>query len=345
MSYRYHHLVLGGTFDLLHIGHLSMISCSFQLGKFVTIGITTDQFNQKRSKPSAQNQRRRMDSLKNFLKERGLLKRSGIVFIEDQFGTSLTDPTIEAIMVSRATGRVAKLINQKRAELGLKKLDIIIFPYIKDETGRIISSSRIRVGEVNPEGKSYKKLLLKIAGKKLDQTIRTKLKKPLGPILSSLPYHPNTPYLTVGDITTANFLKAGLTPNLAVVDEKAQRVKIATSVATLLPRNDGRVIKLKNPPGQISKALILAVEKGLKVPLILAFEERVYNSKFLILIEGEEDLATIPAILLSPLGSKVYYGQPNKGLVEVKVDLKIKDYLCRLLNSQLLKSRSADNLG
>ena len=39
-----------------------------------------------------------------------------------------------------------------------------------------------------------------------------------------------------------------------------------------------------------------------------------------IYVEGEEDLATLPAVLLSPTGSMVAYGQPGEGVVLVEVD-------------------------
>ena len=39
-----------------------------------------------------------------------------------------------------------------------------------------------------------------------------------------------------------------------------------------------------------------------------------------IVVEGEEDLATLPAILYAPPGSVVVYGQPDEGSVLVKVN-------------------------
>lgn len=316
---KYSQVVVGGTFDLLHIGHRKMLAKAFELGRFVTIGITTDQFNQKRSKPSIQNQSHRMDSLKNFLKEKRLLKRSRVLWIADQYGTTLTDPTVEAIIVSRSTSKVARLINQKRTKLGLKKLDIVIFPYIKDGTGRIISSSRIRQGGINTSGQSYQDLLLKVAGKKLSANIRTKLKKPLGHLTSISSLTPPTSLtITIGDVTTANFLKANLQPNLAIIDGKVGR---QPSIDPNFHQDDQMV---KNSAGQISRSLILAIARVLKDSSPITH----YSSLF---IDGEEDLATIPAILLAPLGTTVYYGQPKKGIVEVKVDLKIKDYLCTVL--------------
>lgn len=52
---------------------------------------------------------------------------------------------------------------------------------------------------------------------------------------------------------------------------------------------------------------------------------------YVILVSGEEDLAVIPCILLSPLETLVLYGQPDKGMVEIEVTLEIKNSLCTLL--------------
>ena len=44
----------------------------------------------------------------------------------------------------------------------------------------------------------------------------------------------------------------------------------------------------------------------------------------MVLIDGEEDLLTIPAVIEAPLGAVVFYGQPFEGVVAVKVDERSK---------------------
>ena len=44
----------------------------------------------------------------------------------------------------------------------------------------------------------------------------------------------------------------------------------------------------------------------------------------MVLIEGEEDLLTIPAVMEAPLGAVVFYGQPLEGVVAVRVDEESK---------------------
>ena len=44
----------------------------------------------------------------------------------------------------------------------------------------------------------------------------------------------------------------------------------------------------------------------------------------MVLIDGEEDLLTIPAVIEAPLGAVVFYGQPLEGVVAVEVDERSK---------------------
>ena len=54
-----------------------------------------------------------------------------------------------------------------------------------------------------------------------------------------------------------------------------------------------------------------------------------------IIVDGEEDLATLPAILYAPLGSAVVYGQPNEGSVLVDVTpekkLHIEEFMKKMI--------------
>ncbi len=50
-----------------------------------------------------------------------------------------------------------------------------------------------------------------------------------------------------------------------------------------------------------------------------------------ILVEGEEDLVALPAILLVPVGGSVVYGQPDEGMVLVSVDGAIQSRIRSIL--------------
>jgi hypothetical protein len=50
-------------------------------------------------------------------------------------------------------------------------------------------------------------------------------------------------------------------------------------------------------------------------------------------VEGEEDLLTLVAVVEAPENSLVVYGQPREGLVVVKVDEKIKKRVKEIVDS------------
>jgi uncharacterized protein (UPF0218 family) len=83
-------------------------------------------------------------------------------------------------------------------------------------------------------------------------------------------------------------------------------------------------ITLRSGPGFVSKSLITGIRQALK---------KVLSSKSPIIIKvlGEEDLATLPAVLFAPLTTLVFYGQPGEGLVMVEVTEKKKEEVFKMI--------------
>jgi uncharacterized protein (UPF0218 family) len=63
-----------------------------------------------------------------------------------------------------------------------------------------------------------------------------------------------------------------------------------------------------NPPATLSRALLDALRTALD-----------RDDPTVIEVDGEEDLAALPAILATPEGGCVVYGQPGEGMVLVPV--------------------------
>ena len=61
-----------------------------------------------------------------------------------------------------------------------------------------------------------------------------------------------------------------------------------------------------------------------------------------IFVRGEEDLATLPVILLAPLGAVVLYGQPDEGVVLVKVTKEKKRELRALFEKLISKNQNSE---
>jgi hypothetical protein len=54
-----------------------------------------------------------------------------------------------------------------------------------------------------------------------------------------------------------------------------------------------------------------------------------------VIVDGEEDLLTLVAIIMSPANSCIFYGQPQEGLVLVKVDDNIRAYCQKIFESMI----------
>jgi pantetheine-phosphate adenylyltransferase len=150
----YRLVAMGGTFDVLHRGHRKLLKQAFAVGRTVMIGITTDQFARSLHKPHKFDPySKRKRDLERLLKRWRLLSRSRIVPLNDRFGPTATLSSIQALVVSRRTIKTAYAINAKRKANGLKPLVIDPIDLIMAEDRRPISSTRIRRGRIDREGR------------------------------------------------------------------------------------------------------------------------------------------------------------------------------------------------
>jgi uncharacterized protein (UPF0218 family) len=162
----------------------------------------------------------------------------------------------------------------------------------------------------------------------LPDAMRGELKEPMGPILTDaerLLSDVDGPLVTVGDVVTYHVERAGVTPDVAVVDGMTKREEVEDRVAEGVARlgAETREVRVENPPATISRELVQALKAAIADP-----------EATVIVVEGEEDLVTLPAIIAAPLRASVVYGQPNEGMAHAKVteDAKaeMRDLLSRM---------------
>lgn len=151
-------VAVGGTFDELHRGHKALLLKAFDIGEHVQIGLCSDTFVKKLSKPHiTASYDQRLRELEAFLRQNRLCKRAEIVRIDDLFGATLSDRSIEALVVSKETEPIASVINKKRRETGLPLLQILSMEMIPSDNHIPISTTRIRLGEIDREGHTLRK--------------------------------------------------------------------------------------------------------------------------------------------------------------------------------------------
>jgi len=150
----------GGTFDELHRGHRVLLLKAFEIGERVLIGLCSDEFVKKLGKPHVTaSYEERLKELRNFLSNLCVAERAEIIQLDNPFGPAVTDQCIEAIVVSDETESTANQINVQRARKGLTPLTIIAINMVPSEDCSPISTTRIRRGEIDREGRLTKKRL------------------------------------------------------------------------------------------------------------------------------------------------------------------------------------------
>jgi pantetheine-phosphate adenylyltransferase len=147
--------VLGGTFDHLHAGHRSLLATAFRWASEVGIGITTDEFlrvHPKRFPERIEPYRVRRRRLARFLRGAYGRRRWWLAALDDPWGRSV-EPGISLLVVSHATRAAVPAIQAERRRRGLPPIAVRVAPTAVAEDGQPIASSRIRAGEIDPEGR------------------------------------------------------------------------------------------------------------------------------------------------------------------------------------------------
>ncbi len=149
---------MGGTFDILHRGHLELFKKAFEVGHFVVIGITSDEFALKRlNKPIRNPYPTRMRNLKKLIETEIKADNYSITKLDDIFGPLMISNQIDCLVVSTDTEHSGKEINNIRLQSGLPRVDVISVKMVLAQDGFPISSSRIRSNEVDDNGFMIKK--------------------------------------------------------------------------------------------------------------------------------------------------------------------------------------------
>ena len=127
--------------------------------------------------------------------------------------------------------------------------------------------------------------------------------------------------ITVGDVVSMTALKNGLKPKLMIYDLHTER-RAMDQLDDMLRSVEGTQVRITNPPGHIVPEMVLGVQQAFK---------RVGTTKMQ--VDGEEDLAAPVCAALAPFGSCMIYGMPQKGIVVVKIDEKVREQARSLISS------------
>ena len=158
----------------------------------------------------------------------------------------------------------------------------------------------------------------------LPDELRGELKDPFGPLETDAEVvleDVDGPLIAVGDVVTYHFIEAGCEPDVAVVDGRTKREAVDEEIHDAVTTGAG--LEVENPPATITESALEALLDALEA-----------DEPTTILVDGEEDLLALPAIVAAPDGASVVYGQPDEGMVLAIVDDAIRRR-CRDLLSRM----------
>jgi pantetheine-phosphate adenylyltransferase len=155
VTQKFNFVATGGTFDEIHIGHLALLSKAFELGKKVIIGVSSDDFagSVKGKGKITHSYQQRVASLRLIIQRKFGDVNYEISKLNTWYGPTVISDEVDALIVSSETSKRGSEINEVRSKKGLKPLTIITVDLVRAEDGNPISSSRIRRGQIDPQGK------------------------------------------------------------------------------------------------------------------------------------------------------------------------------------------------
>ena len=160
---------------------------------------------------------------------------------------------------------------------------------------------------------------------KLPDSLREQLKIPLGILLPesqadkiNIQKHlsENSYIISVGDRTSQKMNEFGLIPSLQIIDGQEKREKREPPKL-----KNATELTVDNPAAEITSQSISVIKNAFTLqPPIRLF------------VNGEEDLLVLPVCIHAPENAVVLYGQPNEGLVIVKITPEIRNKAQTLLD-------------
>jgi len=163
----------------------------------------------------------------------------------------------------------------------------------------------------------------------LKPELREELRNPLGALLRGTPKETMNQLkeliarekpkriIAVGDVVTRNMLSQGIQPHILIIDGKVMREETQPIRIQM-----DRKVTVSNPAGAITKQAWTVVEQALG-----------QKQPTMIMVEGEEDLLTLVAVLEAPEDWLLVYGQPYEGVVAVKPDATAKHKVRLILDA------------
>ncbi len=145
-------IATGGTFDIIHRGHLTLLSNAFSISDKVIIGLTSDELAEKKGKLTINKYEKRLENLTQVISKQFPNSSFQISKLDNDFGPAVLEKGVEALVVSDEKSNQGTILNQLRADKKLSPVKIITVPMFLAKDGKRISTTRIKNSEIDAEG-------------------------------------------------------------------------------------------------------------------------------------------------------------------------------------------------
>ena len=149
---QYSTVALGGTFDIIHKGHVALLTEAFSVSSHAIIGLTGDDLALKKNKKIINDYSKRLESLTNLIKKKFPNSSYTISKLENDFGPAAIEGKVDALIVSEETSNKGEILNDLRKKRDLPPVEVVIVPMVLAEDGSRISTTRIKNSEIDTKG-------------------------------------------------------------------------------------------------------------------------------------------------------------------------------------------------
>lgn len=149
---RFKLVALGGTFDILHRGHVELLRNGFSISSKVIIGLTSDDLARRKGKKPYNDYATRLGNLEDAIRRNFPGSAYEVSKLENDFGPAVLEKEVEALVVSEETSSKGEELNRLRKQRGSPPVQVIVVPMALAQDGTRISTTRIKQSEIDPDG-------------------------------------------------------------------------------------------------------------------------------------------------------------------------------------------------
>jgi len=145
-------VAMGGTFDVIHKGHITLLSEAFSISDKVIIGLTSNQWASKKGKDLLNDFDKRLEKLVKVIEKNFPNTSFEISKLDNDFGPAVLEKKVQALVVSDETSNQGEVLNLLRKQKNLSPVDVVVVPMVLAKDGNKISTTRIKNQEIDYDG-------------------------------------------------------------------------------------------------------------------------------------------------------------------------------------------------